>query len=325
MSKIFISYRREDSRHVVGRIFDHLSHHFGADHVFKDVDSIPLGKDFRNVIGSSVESCDVVLAVIGDKWLELADEAGKRRLDDPDDFVRIEIEASLNRGIPVIPVLVADAEMPAEKDLPGPLGGLAFQNGLHVRSDPDFTNDVHKLIKSLEGSVGASRQSRRLRGLVVASVLLVSIAALVFAGWPALFGGDAPAAAGDASEFIGALDGIYMGVDENSGNQLSVVWDTNEISLLVRNCEFFGEIVQSEGHWSILAGGQDGMCDWVDAPFVGKEVGTITPFKGKLTNSGRVLKALVNFQIGSMSALSGTYAFAYNDLEELRRAKGFDN
>jgi hypothetical protein len=324
MSKIFVSYRREDSKHVVGRIFDHLSHHFGADHVFKDVDSIPLGEDFRNVIGGSVSSCDVVLAVIGDRWLALEDEAGNRRLDDPDDFVRIEIEAGLNRGIPVIPVLVAEAEMPAERDLPESLGRLAFQNGLQVRSDPDFTNDVHKLIKSLERSVGTSRQARLLRSLAIASVLLASIAGLVFAGWPALFGDDAPAAGAEASEFIGAMDGIYMGVDENSGNQLTVDWDASEVRLLVRNCEFFGEIVQAEGYWSIVAEGQDGMCDWVDAVFVGKEVGTITPFKGRLTNSGRVLKALVNFQIGSLSAMSGTYEFAYNDLDELRRESGFD-
>jgi len=323
MSKIFISYRREDSKHVVGRIFDHLSRHFGADHVFKDVDSIPLGEDFRDVIGGSVESCDVVLAIIGDKWLGLEDEAGKRRLDDPDDFVRVEIEAGLSRSIPVIPVLVADAEMPAEKDLPKPLGTLAFQNGLHVRSDPDFTHDVNKLIKSLEGTVGASRRSKMLR-LAIASVLLVSFGALLIAGWPALVGGDSSAAEGGASEFIGAMDGIYMGLDENSGNQLTVEWETNEIRLLIRNCEFLGEIVQAEGHWSIIARGQDGMCDLVDAPFIGEEVGTITPFKGKLTNSGRVLKALVNFQIGSLSAMSGTYEFAYNDLDELRRMKGFD-
>jgi hypothetical protein len=102
MSKIFISYRRTDSADVTGRIFDHLMVRFARDDLFKDVDSIPLGIDFRKSISDAVQSCDVVLAVIGRNWLDSKDKQGNLRLSNPDDFVRIELEAGLERNIPVI-------------------------------------------------------------------------------------------------------------------------------------------------------------------------------------------------------------------------------
>ena len=103
-SRVFISYRREDSGYPAGWLFDQLAASLGADRVFKDVDSIEPGEDFAEVISDAVSSC-AVLAVIGDRWLAAADEDG-RRLDDPGDFVRLEIEAALTRGVRVIPVLV---------------------------------------------------------------------------------------------------------------------------------------------------------------------------------------------------------------------------
>jgi TIR domain len=106
MGNIFVSYRREDSSDVTGRIFDYLKTVFGPERLFKDVDSIQLGTDFREAIKQAVDHCHVVLAVIGDDWLELKDEAGIRRVDLPDDFVRLEIASALERKIPVIPVLV---------------------------------------------------------------------------------------------------------------------------------------------------------------------------------------------------------------------------
>src|SRR5277367_2433845 len=106
---IFLSYRRDDSRHQAGRLHDRLVAQFGSDQIFKDVDSIPMGLDFREVLTERVAGCEVFLAVIGDAWLSITGKSGARRLDDPGDFVRIEIEAALSRNIPVIPVLVGNS------------------------------------------------------------------------------------------------------------------------------------------------------------------------------------------------------------------------
>jgi hypothetical protein len=150
MSSVFISYRRDDSAHVTGRIFDKLDKHFKQDLVvFRDVDNIPLGRDFREVIAEAVESCEVFLAVIGPSWLENRNEDGERRLDDPHDFVRLEIETALKRKIPVIPILVSPARMPKAVQLPDSLQTLAFRNGLEVRRDPDFHHDMDRLIHAL--------------------------------------------------------------------------------------------------------------------------------------------------------------------------------
>jgi hypothetical protein len=147
---IFLSYRREDSADVVGRIFDRLVQRFGQAGVFKDVDSIRLGIDFREHLRAAVGECRVLLAVVGPTWADATDKAGGRRLDDEKDYVRIEIEAAFSRGIPVIPVLVRNAVLPGENQLPGSLGPLAFRNGIAVRSDPDFHTDMDRLIAGLE-------------------------------------------------------------------------------------------------------------------------------------------------------------------------------
>ena len=97
-----------------------------------------------------VGNCDVVLAVMGDRWLTADDPDRKRRLDDPKDFVRIELEAALERKIPVIPVLVREAQMPKEKELPAALAALAYRNGIAVRTDPDFHHDMDRLIAGVE-------------------------------------------------------------------------------------------------------------------------------------------------------------------------------
>jgi hypothetical protein len=149
-NSIFISYRRADSQEVVGRVYDRLKARFGKDAVFKDVDSIPFGLDFRTYVQSVLKNCAVVLVVIGDKWVTVTNPDGTRRLDDPDDVVRLEVAIGLERGIPVIPVLVKGARMPQEGELPADLSQLAYYNGSQVRNDPDFEGDIERLIKSLE-------------------------------------------------------------------------------------------------------------------------------------------------------------------------------
>ena len=90
--KVFISYRRDDSKHMADRVYDRLVARFGKGNVFKDVDAIPLGADFRKVLEEAVQWCDVLLALLGERWTSITNEAGQRRLEDPNDFVRIEIE-----------------------------------------------------------------------------------------------------------------------------------------------------------------------------------------------------------------------------------------
>jgi hypothetical protein len=149
-ANIFICYRRQDSGDVTGRILDRLSAQFGRDKIFLDVHKIPLGMDFRKAIDDEVSKCKTQLVVIGDQWLSMLNEEGMRRVDDPNDFVRIEIESALRRDIPVIPLLVRDAKMPSADELPAELENLAYRNGIKIRPDPDFHHDMDRLIEGLE-------------------------------------------------------------------------------------------------------------------------------------------------------------------------------
>jgi hypothetical protein len=115
--QIFISYRHEDSAASAGRLYDRLSGHFPSSRIFIDVDSVDLGEGFAKTIEETVGSCDVLIAVSGKAWLTSCDQEGQRRLDNPEDFVRLEIATALKRGIRVIPVLVDDAWMPQSRDL----------------------------------------------------------------------------------------------------------------------------------------------------------------------------------------------------------------
>jgi hypothetical protein len=153
MGGIFISYRREDSADICGRIYDHLVGRYGKGAVFKDVDSIPYGESFPEYIQTKLADCSVCLAVVGQRWLDSAAADGRRRLDDPGDFVRIEIETALQHGLLVIPVLVNGARMPSIETLPVTLAKLTTLNAAQVRVDPDFATDVRRLGDAIEHSV----------------------------------------------------------------------------------------------------------------------------------------------------------------------------
>src|SRR5215469_12426095 len=148
MSGIFISYRREDSCAYAGRLYDHLVDRFGKDRVFMDVDSIGPGDDFIEVLQNTVSSCDVLIAVISKRWLIATDPNG-RRLDHPEDFVRVEISTALSRNVRVIPALVAGAQMPANHELPEALAPLARRNAVEI-PDTSFIPTLNRLIESLE-------------------------------------------------------------------------------------------------------------------------------------------------------------------------------
>ena len=149
MGGIFMSYRRNDAAGHAGRLYDRLSLHFGTDRVFRDLDSLVYGTQFLEAIRQAVSTCDSLVAVIGREWLSVSKPGGGRRLDDPRDFVRLEVAAALERGIPVIPVLVEGAAMPDEADLPLPLVRLCQYNGLEL-SDSRWDFDVGRLITALE-------------------------------------------------------------------------------------------------------------------------------------------------------------------------------
>jgi TonB family protein len=158
LGAIFISYRRSDSQGEAGRVFDDLVTHFGEHKVFIDVAGIEAGRDFRKAIEESVAQCDVLLVVVGPEWLNVKDQSGASRLNDPADFVRIETASALRRDIAVIPVLVRGAEMPRAEQLPEDLKGLAYRNCVeltHVR----WKSDIQLLIEALRRLIRDSSQT----------------------------------------------------------------------------------------------------------------------------------------------------------------------
>jgi hypothetical protein len=155
---IFISYRREDTSGHAGRLYDRLSTRFGASRIFMDVDTLQPGVDFVDVINQAIGSAGVLLAVIGRSWVRIQDQQGQRRLDDPNDFVRREIEGALVSDKRVIPVLVQGAPMPSEGQLPEPLRPLSRRSALELR-DTDYQGGVEKLVRVLEPLLEPHRPS----------------------------------------------------------------------------------------------------------------------------------------------------------------------
>jgi hypothetical protein len=149
MPRIAISYRRDDSAGITGRIFDRLVARYGADSVFRDVDNIPLGVDFREHINAVLAQTDITLVVVGKRWFGPLPRR-RRRIDDPADLVRVEVETALRNGMPVVPVLVEDAPMPNVNQLPDSLKDLVYRNGLQVDAGRDFDQHIERLIRNME-------------------------------------------------------------------------------------------------------------------------------------------------------------------------------
>jgi hypothetical protein len=150
MSKVCFSYRRSDSQEVVGRLYDKLAAHFGREQLFRDLDDIPLSVPFPEFVRSKLQRTKAVLVVMGTEWIDATDADGRRRLDDPDDFVRVEVETALSLPVAVIPVTVSNASIPPKRALPESLKRLTDHAGLAVRPDPDFHHDTNRLIRHLE-------------------------------------------------------------------------------------------------------------------------------------------------------------------------------
>lgn len=148
MGSVFISYRRGDSEGQARLLSLQLEELLGEDSVFMDVDSIALGRDFRDVLAERLQSCDLMLALIGPEWIDAVDSRGTRRLDSPTDFVRQEIATALKRKIRVTPVFLQGAPMPSADRLPDDLKDLAYRNGFelsHTRWESDFSEMVKRL------------------------------------------------------------------------------------------------------------------------------------------------------------------------------------
>ena len=154
--RVFLSYRRADTQHVAGRAGDKLQEMF---ELFMDIDTIPPGVDFTDYVRRAVGSCDVLLAFIGDRWLSLTDDGGRRRIDDPTDWVAEEIRVALGRGVPVIPVLIDGAEMPDPDVLPEGLRPLVHRQSLPLRHS-SFSADLARLVAGIE-HVGTGRTAAR--------------------------------------------------------------------------------------------------------------------------------------------------------------------
>ena len=151
MSRIFINYRRVDTEGYVGRLYDHLVQHFDPQDIFMDVSSIEPGADFVQALEDAVATCDVFIAMIGPTWLTAIDDDGERRIDQWNDFVRIEIASALRQKKLVIPVLVGRAKMPTPPMLPEDLQPLARRNAIEL-SHQRFVYDVNQLVKTIKGA-----------------------------------------------------------------------------------------------------------------------------------------------------------------------------
>jgi hypothetical protein len=152
VAKIFVSYRRDDASSEAGRITDWLDRHFGKDEVFMDITALEPGVDFVQMIEQAVDTIDALIAVIGPNWIDAEDDHGNRRLDDPTDWVRLEIANALRRGTRVIPVLVKGAAMPPAAKLPEDLRPLRRRNALPI-TERQWRAGVEELIKALDGVV----------------------------------------------------------------------------------------------------------------------------------------------------------------------------
>jgi hypothetical protein len=159
--KIFISYRRADSKYVVDRIRDRLIEAYDEDAVFRDIESIALGRNFSDVLDEATSTCNVMLVVIGPQWAGITDDQGNKRLFDPHDYTRREVEAGLtNKDILVIPLLVMNARMPGLEEIPESLADLRFRNAISIRNDPDFTPDMQRLIQGINEQFPSAVKSK---------------------------------------------------------------------------------------------------------------------------------------------------------------------
>ncbi len=178
MKRIFISYRRSDSAGYAGRLYDYLKNYFGEERIFFDVDTIKPGVDYEQKIKTELDQSEAVLVLIGGQWLRVTGPDGKKRLDQPHDYVRLEVETALAKNIAVIPVLLQGVPMPSGGELPEALVDLSRRNAIKL-SDEHWNSDLNLLTANLKhvlGIPGSLKEQRikRYRGIVFALSLLAA-------------------------------------------------------------------------------------------------------------------------------------------------------
>ena len=172
MAGIFISYRRSDSAGFAGRLYNDLREHFGSGYIFRDIAMLIPGESFPKAIERALSTCHVLIVVIGQQWLTCVDAKGHRRLDDQDDFVRMEIEGAFRRSMRVIPVLVQGARMPKPQDLPQSLAPLTQLHAVEL-TDFHWKSDIERLIETLGKKPITLRIDNKL--LIGSALIMVSV------------------------------------------------------------------------------------------------------------------------------------------------------
>lgn len=179
--KIFINYRRGDTRGEAGRLMDTLTTYLGEGRVFRDIEGIEGGADFEQVLNDSVGAADALIILIGPQWLTITDDKGQRRIDDPDDWVAKEIVGALDKGLPIFPVLVEDAQMPHTDELPDALKPLVRFNAISI-SDHRWSFDVTRLAKVIAFDLPGSVTEQRLDLVRMVSTLTLFFAMALTTG-----------------------------------------------------------------------------------------------------------------------------------------------
>ena len=168
MPSIFLCYRREDAAAHAGRLHDALARSFGPNSLFMDIDGIEPGEDFDEALKNTLNRADVVLVVIGPQWCEVRDEAGLRRIDDVDDYVRLEVATALARGVRLIPVLVGNARMPKSDTLPDDLKRLTRRQSIEI-TETRWAYDSERLAEAIRKAGAKSQSGVEIEGGGVAS------------------------------------------------------------------------------------------------------------------------------------------------------------
>jgi hypothetical protein len=211
MAGTFISYRREDAAGYAGRLRESLERRLGASRVFRDVDTLRPGQDFVQAIESRLSDCAVMLSVIGREWATARDLTGNRRLDEPYDFVRLEIAAALARpNVLVVPVLVEGAVMPAASELPENIRALTRRHAVSVR-DETWDADVDRLVNVIESAISMRDPSRADAPISAARLWVAAALAVVIVGLLIFNGNRNRGGEGDSGADSGPVAGTNSG------------------------------------------------------------------------------------------------------------------
>ena len=231
MPGIFINYRRDDAAGAAGRLHDYLARSFPRRDLLMDVDAIEPGFDFVKQLETQVSQCDALLALIGPHWLAAEDEQGRRRLQDEEDYVRIEIASALKRGIPVIPVLLDGTPMPSESELPDDLKGLTRRQALELRHTR-FAVDADAIVSALKHRL-PKKHKPWIWFLAAAACLIVGMAlSLIF------YSGSLPISlrASVASSAV-STPATPMSCDQEKNLRSQATTDSTQISFINRSPE----------------------------------------------------------------------------------------